>query len=102
MNFRVVVEADAKLDSLDAVAYYDGEQPGLGGEYLDDIEAILARIEENPLQFPIVDADFRRAMSRRFPYFVYFRVTGVVARVRAILHQHRGPDAYKASLQRKG
>jgi hypothetical protein len=102
MNFNVVVEAEAKFELLDAAARYEGERSGLGGEFLDDVQAMLDRIEENPFQFQAMDAEIRRALSRRFPYFIYFKVSGDVARVNAVLHQHRGPDVVKSRIRRGG
>jgi hypothetical protein len=63
---------------------------------------MLERVEENPFQFPAVDAEIRRAMSCRFPYFIYFKVSGDVARVKAVLHQHRGTDVVKSRIRRGG
>jgi hypothetical protein len=34
---------------LDAAVHYESEGHGLGGKFLDDVQAMLVRIEENPL-----------------------------------------------------
>ena len=100
MSVKIVVELAAKLDVLDSANWYENERAGLGTEFLDDIEYVLGRIEENPEQFPRIVGDARRAMLRRFPYSVYFRIDGAIAKVMAILHQRRDPDVARSRLGR--
>jgi len=39
----------------------------------------LAHIEDNPQQFPVVRRDKRRALLKRFPYGLYFRLESTSA-----------------------
>lgn len=84
------VSVDARIDILEAAQWYEHQQPGLGAEFVHEIDAIFDRIDKAPLQFPVVYRELRRALVRRFPYAVYFE-SGTVggALMIAILHQRR-------------
>lgn len=64
----------AAKDLEEAAEWYETQQSGLGGEFLDAVRATLNAILENPKQFPMLYRDTRRALIRRFPYGIYFRV----------------------------
>ena len=44
-------EASAEFDA--AVERYESLSVGLGESFVDEVEAIVARIEESPAQFPV-------------------------------------------------
>lgn len=94
---EVVVRQRAQADVRDAALWYEDRRPGLGSEFILHFDSLLERIAQNPLQFPAIGTDVRRALLRRFPYAVYFVVVDRPV-VIAVLHQHRHPDTWKARL----
>lgn len=48
----------------------------IGASFLNEVEELLRLIAETPAFFQIVLGDVRRAVCRRFPYCVFFRVRG--------------------------
>ena len=97
---RVIIRRAARSDIRSAKAWYDGEQIGLGQEYVHELNALVHRIRQMPLQFPDVGGGIRRALLRRFPYALYFRVKNpdqIV--VFAVLHQHGHPQEMKLRAQ---
>lgn len=61
-------EASAEFDA--AAERYESLSAGLGGSFIDEVEAIVARIEESPAQFPVWPCNLafkRRSSPRRFP-----------------------------------
>jgi len=92
---RLDVRPEAELDALEAASWYDGERRGLGLEFLSELRATFARIEEGPQHYPLVFRDFRRAILRRFPFGVFFILEAEVATVLAITHLHRHPDVWQ-------
>ena len=92
---RLDVRPEAELDALEAASWYDGERNGLGLEFLTELRATFARIEEGPQRYPLVFHEFRRAILRRFPFGVFFIVEADVATVLAITHLHRHPDVWQ-------
>ena len=64
---------EAKEDLAVAVQWYEERQAGLGRRLTASVRDVLARIRENPRAFPVVwRTDTRRAMTKRFPYGVFF------------------------------
>ena len=99
MKRRIWYHPLADFDLDDVAAWYNGERPGLGEEFVAAVHGLAARIAENALQFPVVRGIVRCAMIRRFPYLVFFVVRNGVAAILAIAHSHRGPDALRDRLR---
>lgn len=94
MTRRLHLWDEADLDVLDAVAWYEGQRAGLGAELLIELDAVMQRIVQTPLQFPEIRENVRRALLHRFPYSVYFKVGDETVDVIAVLHQHRDPGTW--------
>jgi plasmid stabilization system protein ParE len=82
-------------DLAGAVDYYNTASPGLGGEFLDEIEATIRRIVLNPEAWTKVSPSHRRCRTRRFPYGLIYSVEGDAILVAAVMHLHRHPNSWK-------
>jgi plasmid stabilization system protein ParE len=91
----VDVRPEAELDAFEAASWYAGEREGLGTEFLGELRATFARIEDGPERFPLVFQGFRRAILHRFPFGVFFIVEAETAIVLAITHLHRDPRVWQ-------
>ena len=96
MKWTVVLTEGAERDINAAAIWYEGERSGLGRRFLDAVGVALAHIEDNPQQFPVVHRDKRRALLKRFPYGLYFRIESTSAVVVGCFHGHRNPTAWKS------
>ena len=74
MPRRVVFRPQAEDEVLEAGQWYEAKRPGLGQEFRQALDVLVARIAESPLAFPRVHSESRRAVLSRFPYAVDFRV----------------------------
>jgi plasmid stabilization system protein ParE len=90
VSYRVIVGPGAEQDLTDAQDWYEAHQPGLGDEFRATIDALFSRLADTPKAYPVVFIDVRRAVLRRFPYLVYFRVTSTSVTVVGRLHAKRG------------
>ena len=81
----------------EAVRWYEARRPGLGGEFFDEVGAILTRIEANPEIGASISADgqTRRALVDRFPYQVVYRLKPTEIVIVAIAHVKRRPGYWK-------
>lgn len=61
---------EASLDVRDAYAWYERRRPGLGEEFLSSVEACLEAIRRRPEMCAPLHENYRRALTRRFPYAV--------------------------------
>jgi len=96
LKWTVVLTEEAERDINTAAVWYEGEASGLGRQFLDAVGVALAHIEHNPQQFPVVHRDKRRALLKRFPYGLYFRLESTSAVVVGCFHGHRNPRAWKS------
>ena len=98
MTRRLTILPQAELDVSDAAAWYEERRTGLGDEFLDELDSILRRVIKDPLQFPKIINQIRRALLRRFPYSVYFGLTRETVELIAILHQRRDPRTWEIRI----
>ena len=95
---RLDVRPEAELDALEAALWYDGGREGLGAEFVAELRATFAHVEEGPLRCPLEFRDVRRAILRRFPFGVFFIVEGERATVLAITHVRRNPIVWQTRM----
>ena len=95
MNYRLLIRRQAKSDLRQAVRWYEGQSPGLGREFVAEVEATLTRIGENPLQYQPIYREVRRAIPHKFPYGVFYRAEQDSIVVFAIVHLHRDPASWQ-------
>lgn len=95
MKRRTFVRPEAQTDIREAARWYEDREAGLGLRFLREIRTSLQHINNNPLMFPIIEDDARRALLHKFPYSIYFVNEPEAIAIIAVLHQHRRPDAWK-------
>ena len=79
----------------EAYNWYEQQKIGLGDEFIDCIDELLDRICLMPQSYPIVYRDVRRAIIKRFPYAIYYRLVSSRIIVTAIFHSHRNPKSWQ-------
>ena len=89
MTPRLVFRPEAESELLDARAWYDDQQPGLGQTFATEVNRVLGAIVSHPLAYPRVHGETRRAVVRRFPYAIYFRPVSDEVVVLAVMHGRR-------------
>jgi len=98
MKLRVLGEAEAEL--LDAMRYYEERQSGLGLDLHDRVAETLGNVSEAPDRFPVYEGkrlrrQYRRAVVKRFPYIVVYRVRKGEILVVAVAHTSREPGYWE-------
>jgi len=95
MTLRVAFRPQADAEVREAGWWYEERRSGLGAKFAAAVEEAVARITENPLAFPCVRGETRRAILRRFPYGLYFRVLRDEVIVLAVIHGRRHPRRWQ-------
>ena len=95
MSLPLLIREAAQADLQEAFTWYEGKQKGLGREFIQAIETSFARIESNPLQFPVLRGKTRRAIVIRFPYGVFYVVGSDAVSVMAVMHHARAPTRWQ-------
>ena len=75
------------------------EQTGLGAEFRSEVSLVIDRLGTTPLIYQIVHRDIRRAIVRRFPYLIWYRVAAETVIVLACTYAGRDPERVKARLR---
>jgi plasmid stabilization system protein ParE len=96
----VNIQPRAEAEADEAAAWYEAEQPGLGIEFLLELDAAIERAAEAPLAYAPVFMDARRVLTRRFPFAVYFIYEYDVVEIFAILHQRRATSLWQSRARR--
>ena len=96
MTPRLVFRPQAESELLDARRWYEERRPGLGRAFATAVAEAVAGIVENPLAYPRVHGETRRALVRRFPYAIYFRVLADELVVLAVMHGRRLPRRWQS------
>jgi len=74
VSLPVVTRPAAAAEIETAYRWYEKEREGLGSEFLDAFDHVVKVIAESPERFPVVRKDIRRAVLRRFPYSILYRI----------------------------
>jgi plasmid stabilization system protein ParE len=95
---QLIIQPQATQEADEAAKWYEDQFPGLGIEFLLELDAALSRAKNNPDIYQPVYEDARRVLVRRFPYAAYFLSEADAVHVIAILHQSRNPDVWQSRL----
>jgi len=95
MNLPFVLRPQAQAEFSDAAIWYEAQRPGLGQEFVYEIEKAFDKIARQPDRYPIVLEDIREAPVLRFPYCVYYRIKSHCLVVTAVFHSARDPAIWQ-------
>jgi plasmid stabilization system protein ParE len=87
----VVFHPDAAQEARDVVDYYEAARAGLGGDFQQELNAALARIQQNPQMYAAESGSIRICPLHRFPYSLYYEEFTDRIWVAAVGHQRRRP-----------
>ena len=91
---------EASQEAIEAAAWYEYEQPGLGAEFFTAVDAAIDVIEENflplsPLPEKAGDTVARRLILERFPYDIVAIELSEETVVIAVAHHSRKPGYWR-------
>ena len=89
----------AQRELTEAADFYDTEDLGLGGAFLDAIERALKHIQAFPESSPISLAPVRTQVLSAFPFSVIYWVTDEIIIVLAVAHHRRRPEHWRGRWQ---
>jgi plasmid stabilization system protein ParE len=98
MSYRLIIRPEAELDIQDAFEWYEAQAPGLGSEFIRAMDARLSGTGRNPLVYPLIYRQARRALIRRFPYGILYVFEQETISVVACFHGKRNPKSWQQRL----
>ena len=94
MNYRIVFSLGAKADISSAVEWYEHKDPNLAFRFMLDMRATKRRIVKYPYISTHINGTLRRAVLKRFPYYIYFSLNIDTVFVIAVVHQRRADSSW--------
>lgn len=95
----IVFHPLAEQELVDAAAYYEAQELGLGLQYLDEVEHAINFLARYPEAGSEVRGAVRRLVLPRFPYSLLYRtLESSQLRILAVAHHKRRPQ-YWASRE---
>jgi plasmid stabilization system protein ParE len=87
---KIQILDEAEQDLVDGFNFYEVQSPGLGNYFID---SLFSDIDSLQLYAGIHVRHFRyyRLLSKRFPFIIYYRVSGKIVRIYAILDCRQNP-----------
>ncbi|MBM4310248.1 MAG: type II toxin-antitoxin system RelE/ParE family toxin [Deltaproteobacteria bacterium] len=98
MSRRFIVRPEAEAEMAEAFDWYENRVPGLGSEFLLCVDAVFNAILRSPQQFPQIHKIVRRALTRRFPYEVFFVEDQERIVILSVFHAKRDPKRWREKI----
>ena len=98
MKLKLAFHPAVRPEVREAYRWYERQRAGLGAEFIAAIERVYDRIRKTPKLHAIVCDDIRRALPRKFPYGVYYRLHEDHIEILAVHHSSRDPAGWKSRM----
>jgi len=98
MKHRLIIRPEAENDLKEAFCWYEDKRPGLGHDFLLQVDAALSFIKRNPEIFPAEYKGTRKHLIKRFPYKIIYLVEKEKFIVLAVIHSKRSPNLIKKRI----
>jgi plasmid stabilization system protein ParE len=95
VTLELLIRPEAEAEMVEAFDWYEERVPGLGSDFLLNVDAAFQAILRNPQQYPMLHRNLRRALIRRFPYQVFFMAEDHRITVLAVFHAKRSPKHWR-------
>ncbi len=89
MTWQVIIRPKAEEDLQEARQWYESQRPGLSADLLDEVGRVIIRLASHPERHPVYYRGFRRILTQRFPYKIFYRAENGLVIVFRILHAKR-------------
>jgi len=100
MNRTLFVAPGAQADIEDGYGWYEERQSGLGRRFIEELDLTFQRLVENPASYQEVLPEVRRAVTRTFPYLVFYTHNEIAVHVLAVVPAAQSPDYMASKLLR--
>ena len=95
-DYRFAFSSLAELKQ--ATLHYEEKENGLGGVFLDEIDATIVRILANPHAWHPLSPRTRRCRTHRFPFGVIYQIRSDVILIVSVMDLRRDPTSWKHLL----
>jgi plasmid stabilization system protein ParE len=98
---RVVFHPEAEAEFLAAARFYDAHQPGLGLDFVTEVQRAARVLVAHPRLGRRFSRRLRRILVRRFPYGLLYRLEANEIFIVAVAHLRRRPGYWRRRERRR-
>lgn len=91
MSFQIIFQQEALDDVQDGYSWYEDQLPGLGEDFLNELNTILEKLIQNPQYYGYLFDEFRDVRLKRFPYLVVFKIVNRKVFINSVKHCKQRP-----------
>lgn len=95
---NIVIQSSALTDLADGFDFYECNEPGLGGYFLNSLYTDIDSLKFYAGIHLIHFGKYHRLLSKKFPFGIYYLVKKDSILVRAVLDLRRDPEHIKRRL----
>lgn len=93
IELRFHANVEQEVDN--AYFWYESQVPGLGEDFLHELDNGLVSIQTMPKAWARVAPGFRRYLLQKFPYGIIYQLNQQSIVVIAVMHMNRKPGYWK-------
>ena len=90
--------SSALTELKQATLHYEEMENGLGGRFLDEVDATVARILADPNAWHPLSPRTRRCRTHRFPFGLPYQIRSTEILITAVMDLRRDPTRWKTLL----
>jgi hypothetical protein len=96
---RIEILDKAEDDLVYGFKFYEEQQPGLGAYFRESLSADIDSLRIHGGVHRIAYRNYHRALSKRFPFAIFYKVSGAKVFVHAVVDCRRRPSWIKEHLK---
>ncbi len=74
MKYKLIFSEGIKKEIASAYIWYEMQKPGLGDEFLGELERALTLLKTKPKYFGFINQYQRRLILKKFPYKIIYEI----------------------------
>jgi plasmid stabilization system protein ParE len=91
----------AEEEMTEAAAFYEARTHGLGDDFLDDVQQVIARLRVHPETGVKVADALRSTLLRRFPFNLIYSLEPGELLIVSVAHHRRRPGYWRTRMESK-
>ena len=95
MDYELIIRPEARTDLLDTFQWYQEQRSGLGFDFKLCVDAVLSKLQKYPTVYKKIHQNIRRAVTKRFPFGIFYIIENNDVIILAVLHARRDPAKWK-------
>lgn len=93
MNYALTVPA--QIEYREAAEWYQRRSLFAGSNFIQEVEAAITAICNDPARYQPVNGGFRVFRLKRFPFKIFYSHTDSLITIYGIVHNRRRPDSWR-------